>query len=44
MGQEQDRQDCINFHQRESWMIDDRKMITKVGDEWWMNDKRKKEE
>jgi hypothetical protein len=25
--------DCINFHQRESWMIDDRKMISKVGDE-----------
>ncbi len=34
MGQEQDRQDCINFHQRESWMIDDRKMISKVGDKW----------
>jgi hypothetical protein len=29
----QDRHDCINFHQRESWMIDDRKMISKVGDE-----------
>jgi hypothetical protein len=25
--------DCINFQQRESWMIDDRKMISKVGDE-----------
>jgi hypothetical protein len=36
--------DCINFQQRESWMIDDRKMISKVGDEWRMNDKWQEEE